>query len=64
MSNLLRGALSSVDAADYVGLSPATLSTWRSRGKGPIYVKLGRSVVYRIADLDAFLEDNLIGGAA
>lgn len=64
MTNSPRGALSSFEAAEYLGLSVATLRTWRCRGKGPSYVKLGRSVVYRIVDLEAYLEDNLIGGVA
>lgn len=64
MKNSSRAALSSIEAAEYLGLSVATLRTWRCRGKGPNYVKLGRSVVYRIVDLDAYLADNLVGGAA
>lgn len=64
MKNSSRGALSSTEAAEYLGLSAATLTTWRCRGKGPNYVKLGRSVVYRIVDLDAYLADNMVGGAA
>ena len=43
-------------APDYVGLSPTTLETMRVRGGGPTFVKLGRRVVYRCEDLDAWLE--------
>ena len=50
------GALSTPLAADYVGLSPATLETLRVRGGGPTFVKLGRRVVYRREDLDAWLK--------
>ena len=49
------GAFSTPLAADYLGLSPATLETLRSRGGGPPFVKLGRRVVYRREDLDAWL---------
>ena len=49
------GALSTPLAADYVGLSPATLETMRVRGGGPVFVKLGRRVVYRREDLDEWL---------
>lgn len=49
------GALSTPLAADYVGLSPATLETMRVRGGGPAFVKLGRRVVYRREDLDEWL---------
>ena len=42
-------------AADYLGgLSPGTLEVWRSLGKGPRYVKIGRRVFYEIRDLDSF----------
>ena len=51
------GALSTPLAAEYVGLSPATLETMRIRGGGPPFVKLGRRVVYRRDDLDAWLDE-------
>ncbi len=49
------GALSTPLAAEYLGLSPATLETLRTRGGGPPFVKLGRRVVYRREDLEAWL---------
>ena len=49
------GALSTPWAAEYVGLSPATLEALRSRGGGPAFAKLGRRVVYRREDLDEWL---------
>lgn len=42
-------------AADYLGLSKFTLEIWRSRGDGPRYLKLGRSVRYTREDLNAFM---------
>lgn len=51
------GALSTPAAAEYLGLSPATLETMRSRGGGPPFVKLGRRVVYQREDLDAWLAE-------
>lgn len=42
------------DAAEYLGLSPATLTTWRCRGGGPRFCRMGRAVRYRRADLDTF----------
>ena len=47
--------LSPSDAAAYVSLSPKTLEVYRTRGGGPAYVKLGRRVAYRLADLDAWV---------
>lgn len=49
------GALSTPVAAEYLGLSPATLETLRCRGGGPPFVKLGRRVAYRREDLEAWL---------
>ena len=37
--------------------SPRTLETWRVRGGGPHFLKVGRRVVYRRRDLDAWLAD-------
>ena len=35
--------LSNVEAAAMLGLKPTTLEIWRTRGKGPKFIKLGRS---------------------
>ncbi len=36
-------------------VSVQTLTNWRYRGVGPRYTKIGRKVLYRRADLDAWL---------
>jgi predicted DNA-binding transcriptional regulator AlpA len=41
--------------ARYAGLSPVTLRKWRMTGAGPRFVRLGRAVRYRRAELDAWL---------
>ncbi|MBP6010739.1 MAG: helix-turn-helix domain-containing protein [Alphaproteobacteria bacterium] len=52
-------AVRAPDAAKYIGLSASTLAKLRMHGTGPTYAKLGpRVVVYRIADLDAWLASN------
>jgi predicted DNA-binding transcriptional regulator AlpA len=53
------GALPTPAAAEYLALSPATLETLRCRGGGPPFVKLGRRVVYRREDLDAWLRQRI-----
>ncbi|RWO54144.1 helix-turn-helix domain-containing protein [Mesorhizobium sp.] len=45
-------------AALHVGLSVSTLEKLRLTGDGPEYIKLGRTVVYSTADLDAWMEGN------
>lgn len=48
--------LSNEEAAEYLRISPQTLSSWRSQGPHEIpYTKVGRAIRYRVADLDAFL---------
>ena len=46
-------------AAERLGLSVSTLNKWRTQGRGPSFVKLGRSVCYRTEDLDAWLNDHV-----
>lgn len=41
--------------ADYTGIHEATLRYWRYENKGPASFKLGRRVMYRKADVDAWL---------
>ncbi len=45
-------AFNTTAAAQYLGLSPRTLETKRTRGGGPEFEKLGRRVVYRKSALD------------
>jgi predicted DNA-binding transcriptional regulator AlpA len=48
--------LLSKEAAKFVGLSESTLAKLRLNGNGPTYCKLGRRVVYRLADLEEWLQ--------
>lgn len=45
-------------------VSVRTLSNWRSARRGPRYVKIGKTVLYDEADLDAWDERNTIKCAA
>ncbi len=40
-------AVNAHTAAQLTGVPPCTLATWRSRGGGPRFMKLGRVVRYR-----------------
>jgi len=35
-------------------ISPRTLERWRWAGEGPLFIKLGGRVVYRLKDVEAF----------
>ena len=53
-----RRMLHTVDAATYCGSSASTFEKLRLTGGGPVYSKIGRRVVYRVEDLDAWLNVN------
>ena len=55
-------AVDEATAADLLSVSPMTLRSWRSRGNGPSFVKAGRRVVYRVADLEGWLLERREGG--
>lgn len=40
------------EAAAHLGLSKSTLDKLRVRGGGPLFLRLGRRVVYDLADLE------------
>lgn len=68
--------LSAKEAASHLGVAVSTLASWRAgrRGcTGPVFVKIGRRVFYRLDDLNAFVDakrrrhigsGQVIGGAA
>jgi len=53
-------ALTEREVADMLGLSVATLRAWRHRGKGPRFLRLGRSVRYLPSDLDDFVRASAV----
>ena len=51
------------EAARFLGLAPQTLRNWRTNRRGPKYVRLGGRIVYRLADLNEFLNRGVIDPA-
>jgi len=48
------------DAADFLGYTMRALQNWRTRGGGPVFVKVSaRSIRYRRRDLIAWTESKL-----
>ena len=43
---------------------PQTLRVWRSKGKGPAYLKIGKRVLYAGDTLNQWLETKLVEPAA
>jgi len=53
--------LTSKEVANLLGIKPQTLAAWRSRGKGPEYIRVsGRMVLYRESDLIRWLNQHTV----
>lgn len=57
-----RAGLGTAEASIYTSLSVPTLKKYRLDGTGPRYARVGAKIIYRPADLDAWLEARLVGG--
>ncbi|MDR0726955.1 MAG: helix-turn-helix domain-containing protein [Rickettsiales bacterium] len=56
-----KNLLSQAEAAKYLGTTVGTMNSWRHYGKQKIpYVKWGSRIRYRKADLDAWIESQII----
>jgi predicted DNA-binding transcriptional regulator AlpA len=61
----LPAALTTAEAAQYLGLSPKTLGNLRTIGGGPRYIKYShRAVRYQKADLDAWIDSRRVGSTS
>ncbi len=52
------------EAAQVLCVSVKTLEAWRRLGKGPVFVKLGRSVRYTMRALDQFTLERTVRNSA
>jgi hypothetical protein len=43
------------EAAEVLGFAPGTLRQWRHHSRGPVFHKVGRSVLYELSALHAFV---------
>lgn len=50
--------LNTYEAADRLGVAPATLRTWRAQHNGPVFYKFHRAVFYKAEDLNAWIDEN------
>ena len=50
--------------AERLGISRSTLQSWRYAGRGPRYLKIGRLIRYRNADIETFLRASACGDAS
>jgi len=47
------------EAAEYLRIKKSTLDAWACKGGGPVFIKMGRAVRYRLADLEAFVDSRI-----
>ena len=47
-------------AAKYLGVQPGTLTAWRHRGQGPVFIRVGRLVRYREEDLERWVTERAV----
>lgn len=53
--------LTPIQAAEYLGVTVETLALWRCTKRYPIaYARIGRSIRYKRADLDAFIASRTV----
>ncbi len=45
------------ELASLLGIPLATIYRWRSRGDGPVGIRVGRHVRYRLDDVDRWLDE-------
>lgn len=58
----VRDTLTEDEAAAFIGFEPQTLAVWRSTGRHDLpFVRVGRSIRYRRADLEAWLDAHTVG---
>lgn len=48
------------EAAKKLCVAPQTMHNWRCQRRGPAYLKLGRSIRYKIEDLEIFIAQRRI----
>jgi predicted DNA-binding transcriptional regulator AlpA len=57
-----RQFLTEAEVEAHYGIARRTLQRWRLENRGPRYRKFGRSVRYKIPDLEAWVDSQPTGG--
>ena len=53
----VNGLLGLEEAAQFLDVQPATLYAWKYRQFGPPFVKVGRLLKYKLADLERWVDE-------
>lgn len=51
-------------AGNYIRFAVSTLRGWRAQGIGPAFTRTGRQVTYLRSDIDTWLDNGTVAGAA
>ncbi|MCX4238984.1 helix-turn-helix transcriptional regulator, partial [Paraliomyxa miuraensis] len=51
-------------ASTITGFPVATLNGWRTKGGGPPFAKINKSVRYRVVDLEKWMADRVVSSTA
>jgi predicted site-specific integrase-resolvase len=54
------GLLKPDELAAVLDVSVETITTWRHEGTGPDYIRAGKQIRYRVADVDKWLDLNTV----
>jgi len=54
------GLITPEELSKALNIAVQTLAGWRSAGTGPAYTKLGKSVFYRLADVQEWIKANIV----
>ena len=46
--------------AEILNMSPRTLENWRGKGRGPTYRRIGGRILYSMADIQKFIDQEII----
>jgi len=57
---LAKRTLTDIDVAARLGVSRFTVRSWRIKGQGPRFMKMGRAVRYRPQDVDEYERQALV----
>jgi predicted DNA-binding transcriptional regulator AlpA len=57
LSEPIQQKLTAAETANYLRVSTETLLRWRAHAFGPKFSKLGRRILYDIAEIDRWLSD-------
>lgn len=53
-----KALLTAEQAAEYLHVQTQTLANWRTEGRGPAFVRIGRLIRYRLEVLDKWIDSS------